>query len=134
MLLRRASRVARRPRFWLSLAIILMASFFDGWLMWVFLLVGVWGFVGLTVGRAVPRLNVLRDVGGPAVLVLHDSGDKPIHVVKVLRDVSDMSLTDAKSRASATPCDVAAGLDPAVAADVCRRLIAAGASASVELR
>jgi len=64
-------------------------------------------------------------------VVLEAGGERAIHVIKTVRELTDMGLADAKNLVDGAPSVILQGVDQAVADDAKARLQAAGGIVTV---
>ena len=76
--------------------------------------------------------ELARDPGGDQQVVLEVVGSKKIQVIKVIRDLTHISLVRAKALTDETPSILAGKMAPDVAARAVSLLAEAGATARVE--
>jgi len=77
--------------------------------------------------RAAPRLLLV--LPGTWRLALESAGEKPIQVIKVLRELTGMDLLSAKTAVESAPTEVGSGLSEAYARRGAQLLNRAGATA-----
>jgi large subunit ribosomal protein L7/L12 len=81
--------------------------------------------------RGVAETPVSRPDGARRQVVLVDAGPMQIEVIRVIRAVTGCGLHEAKRLTDAAPAVVGSGWDPGAAAELQRRLEAAGARVNV---
>lgn len=95
----------------------------------------LWGMEPIAVGPISPTMGVPIDMGMPPglTLILRDAGERPIHVMKALRELYAVSLKEAKAMVDgAGDLVLTEELDPIDLEHTVTRLREAGATVEVQ--
>jgi large subunit ribosomal protein L7/L12 len=94
----------------------------------------LWGMEPIAFGPISPTMGVPIDMGIPGLrLILRDAGERPIHVMKALRELYAVSLKEAKAMVDgAGDLVLTEDLDPIDLEHTITRLREAGATVEVQ--